>query len=106
MHVASETTALLQNEWLEAFWCDKCQETKWYHVKKVGFSDAQSNSARISYEVSVASRSDWQQSTSVIFPAQLSVNHKLLGTTEKQGFQPYFKSTLTTPTNGERLNST
>ena len=64
--VATETTALLQDEWLEAFWCDECQETKWYHVKKVDVSNTQAKSARIYYEVSVASRSDWQQSISAI----------------------------------------
>ncbi len=68
--VATETTVLRQDEWLEAFWCDGCQETKWYRVKKVDVSDAQSKSAGISYEVSVASRSDWQQATSAIPPSE------------------------------------
>ncbi|BAZ09682.1 hypothetical protein NIES4071_14920 [Calothrix sp. NIES-4071] len=64
--LASETTALIQDEWLEAFWCDKCRETKWYRVKKIDVSDAQRKSARICYEVSVALRSDWQQSINAI----------------------------------------
>ncbi|WP_407890831.1 hypothetical protein [Scytonema sp. NUACC26] len=32
--VMPETRISLKDEWLEAFWCDRCQETKWYHIQK------------------------------------------------------------------------
>jgi hypothetical protein len=67
--LATEATAMMEDEWLEAFWCDECQETQWYHVKKI-VSDTQGKSARISYEISVVSRSDFWQSTSVISPLE------------------------------------
>lgn len=73
MLVATKTTALLEDEWLEAFWCDECQETKWYHVKKVDVSNIQAKSVCISYKVSVASRSDWQQSISAIQASEFSL---------------------------------
>jgi hypothetical protein len=56
--VATKTTVSLDGEWLEAFWCDQCEQTKWYHVKKCD---------RI-YEVSVASPELWQQASGVIHP--------------------------------------
>lgn len=64
--VATETNVLLKDEWLEAFWCDECQQTEWYHVKKVNVSDT---NPHIAYEISKASRSDWQQSISAISPS-------------------------------------
>ena len=30
--IASDTAVSLPGEWLEAFWCTECQETKWYYV--------------------------------------------------------------------------
>ena len=33
--VAAKTTVSLEGEWLEAFWCQECQETRWYHVHKL-----------------------------------------------------------------------
>jgi hypothetical protein len=32
--VASKTTVPLDGEWVEAFWCEHCQKTNWYHVCK------------------------------------------------------------------------
>ncbi|WP_026733390.1 hypothetical protein [Fischerella sp. PCC 9605] len=34
MLVATQTTVPLEGEWIEAFWCEQCQQTKWYHVCK------------------------------------------------------------------------
>ncbi len=51
-------TVPLPGEWLEAFWCPDCQETKWYHIRK---KDSQ-------YFVSLASRELWEQVTGVIDP--------------------------------------
>lgn len=56
--VATKTAIPLENEWLEAFWCDRCQETKWYHVKKYDRT----------YEVAIASPQLWQQVSGVIHP--------------------------------------
>ncbi len=30
--VTTKTTVPISGEWLEAFWCEQCQQTKWYHV--------------------------------------------------------------------------
>ncbi len=57
--IASKTAITLKGEWLEAFWCDLCQETKWYHVTKRD---------RI-YEVTNAPRELWQQAIGVMNPS-------------------------------------
>ncbi len=54
--VASRTAIPLEGEWLEEFWCDGCQQTKWYHIKKCD---------RI-YEVAIAPPELWQQASGVI----------------------------------------
>ncbi|EGJ30456.1 MULTISPECIES: hypothetical protein [Moorena] len=59
MLIASKTTVAIEGEWLEAFWCSQCQESKWYHVCKSG--------DRI-YKVSLAPAELWQQVTGVIDP--------------------------------------
>ena len=56
--VANKTAVPLEGEWLEAFWCDQCQQTKWYHVRK---NDR-------TYEVSLAPQELWEQATGVILP--------------------------------------
>ncbi len=56
--VASKTAVPLVGEWLEAFWCDQCRETKWYHVQKRTHT----------YKVSVASMELWQQVMGVVDP--------------------------------------
>ncbi len=58
MLVAAKTTVPLNGEWLEAFWCEQCQETKWYRVRK---------HERI-YELSVAPAELWQRVTGVAYP--------------------------------------
>ncbi|KAF3889686.1 MULTISPECIES: hypothetical protein [Nostocales] len=54
--IGRKTTVLLTGEWLEAFWCQHCQETKWYHVRK----------GDNIYELSVAPLELWQQAMGVI----------------------------------------
>ncbi len=54
--VAKKTAVSLEGEWLEAFWCDLCQKTEWYHVKKQDCI----------YEVSIASPALWRQAVNVI----------------------------------------
>jgi hypothetical protein len=58
MLVAAKTTVPLDGEWLEAFWCQECQQTKWYHVRK----------RESHYEMSLAPAELWQQATGVIQP--------------------------------------
>lgn len=52
-------TVPLQGEWLEAFWCDHCEETKWYHVSKIGDRE---------YTARPAPRELWQQVPGVLQP--------------------------------------
>jgi hypothetical protein len=54
--VAAKTAVPLVGEWLEAFWCEQCQETKWYHVCK----------RESTYELSIVPAELWQQATGVI----------------------------------------
>jgi hypothetical protein len=58
MLVTAKTAVPLAGEWLEAFWCDHCQETKWYHIRK----------RESVYELSLAPAELWQQATGVINP--------------------------------------
>ncbi|WP_081603046.1 hypothetical protein [Fortiea contorta] len=58
MLVAAKTTVPLDGEWLEAFWCQECQATKWYHVSR----------QESKYELSPAPPELWQQATGVIQP--------------------------------------
>jgi len=51
-------TIPLTGEWLEAFWCQECEEVRWYHVQK----------QRDSYIVSVAPQALWIQVSGVIHP--------------------------------------
>jgi hypothetical protein len=60
MLVAAKTAVPLQGEWLEGFWCEECQQTKWYHVCKRDSS----------YELSLAPPELWQQATGVNNPHQ------------------------------------
>lgn len=56
--VASKTAVGLKGEWLEAFWCEECQQTKWYYIR------LQENV----YKVSVAPMELWQQASGLIDP--------------------------------------
>lgn len=56
--VAAKTAVPLEGEWLEAFWCEECQETKWYHICKRDST----------YELSSAPPELWQQATGVTHP--------------------------------------
>jgi hypothetical protein len=58
--IADRTAVPLQGEWLEAFWCNRCQKTKWYHVCKKG---------DCAYTVSTASKELWCQVSGIIHPS-------------------------------------
>ncbi len=55
--VASRSTISLDNEWLEAFWCPECQETRWYHIHRQDSS---------TYRVMAIAPELWQQASGVI----------------------------------------
>ncbi|WP_448562172.1 hypothetical protein [Trichothermofontia sp.] len=57
--IATQTAVPIREEWLEAFWCDQCGETRWYHVQRQG--DRQ-------YTVKLAPQDLWQQAQGVIHP--------------------------------------
>ena len=56
MLIAERGTVALEGEWLEAFWCDYCEETQWYHVRKTGDRK---------YELELAPPELWQQAQGV-----------------------------------------
>jgi hypothetical protein len=58
--IAGYGTVPLDGEWLEAFWCDHCQATRWYHIRK---TDARH------YTVQLASDTLWLQASGVIQPS-------------------------------------
>jgi hypothetical protein len=59
--VATYGTVPLNGEWLEAFWCDECQESRWYHVRQ--------EPGKRSFIVTVAPKELWQQVAGVVNPA-------------------------------------
>lgn len=59
MLLATRTTVRLDGEWLEAFWCDACDATTWYHVRQKGDR---------TYTLTPAPQELWQQVQGVIHP--------------------------------------
>ncbi|MDB9312940.1 hypothetical protein PN462_07495 [Spirulina sp. CS-785/01] len=57
--VATRTAVPLVGEWLEAFWCPECEETRWYHVHKVGDRE---------YKITPAPPELWKQASGVTDP--------------------------------------
>jgi hypothetical protein len=57
--ISTNTTVPLDGEWLEAFWCDHCQQTEWYHVKRIDNRH---------YEIKPAPAELWHQVQGVIHP--------------------------------------
>ena len=58
MMMANQDTVVLDGEWLEAFWCEQCQETNWYCVRKCDRT----------YQISVPAYELWQRAIGVINP--------------------------------------
>jgi hypothetical protein len=64
--IANHTTILLENEWLEAFWCDDCQGTKWYYIhRQVSLTPGK---PPFVYKASLAPEELWQQVGGLIHP--------------------------------------
>lgn len=59
MLIATQGTIALEGEWLEAFWCQHCQATNWYHVRKIGVR---------TYDVESVPQELWQQVNGVMHP--------------------------------------
>ena len=57
--VSTRMAVPIVGEWIEAFWCDLCQQTKWYHVCKG--EDG-------SFQVAIASRDLWQYASGAVAP--------------------------------------
>ncbi len=57
--IRSHTTVSIAGEWLEAFWCERCQSSQWYYVCKT--SDR-------TYEIAAAPQELWQRVTGVVHP--------------------------------------
>ena len=49
----------LHNEWLEGFWCDDCQQTRWWHVQRHD---------RVRHTLRPVAPGLWQQAAGVIHP--------------------------------------
>jgi hypothetical protein len=49
----------LENEWLEGFWCEACQQTTWWHVQRHD---------RVQHSLRPISRELWQQASGLILP--------------------------------------
>jgi hypothetical protein len=49
----------LTDEWLECFWCESCQSSTWWHVRRHD---------RLSYTLSAVERGLWEQASGVIRP--------------------------------------
>jgi hypothetical protein len=77
--IKAHTTVSLQGEWLEAFWCDRCQAKQWYHVAKTGDRH---------YQVSIAPDEMWQGVGGVIHPnGNPSVGEFTRTSAKMQGYQ-------------------
>jgi hypothetical protein len=55
--IAQYGTVPVLNEWLEAFWCRDCQESRWYLVKKLEARE---------YNIELAPTALWEQVSGVI----------------------------------------
>lgn len=47
----------LSDEWIECFWCEDCQASSWWHVKRLN---------RLQHELNPVPRELWEQATGVI----------------------------------------
>lgn len=57
--VLATRTAVRTEQWLEAFWCRECEETRWYKIRKIGDR---------AYEVSLAPDELWKRAEGAIDP--------------------------------------
>ncbi len=62
MALSDRTTVSIAGEWIESFWCDQCQKTEWYHIKRLVVEGRNTSQ----YEVLAVAPEIWQQATGVI----------------------------------------
>ncbi|MCU0548142.1 MAG: hypothetical protein MUC48_02225 [Leptolyngbya sp. Prado105] len=62
--IAAQPAVPLTGEWLESFWCDECQASSWYYVRKL----EKQGSQRAGYDLSIVPPELWQRVTGVIHP--------------------------------------
>lgn len=56
--LVSQSEVVLRNHWLEAFWCEECQDVKWYYIHKTDQG----------YQVSIPPTELWQRAMGVTDP--------------------------------------
>jgi hypothetical protein len=83
--VSARVAVPITGEWIEAFWCEQCQDSKWYHVCK---------GEDRSFQVTIAPRDLWQYASGAINPdGNPSVgqftrrNSRMLGCNQTKDFQ-------------------
>ncbi|WP_396135877.1 hypothetical protein, partial [Chamaesiphon sp. VAR_69_metabat_338] len=83
--VSARMAVPIAGEWIEAFWCEECQDTKWYHVCK---------GEDRTFQVTIAPRDLWQYASGAIDPdGNPSVgqftrrNSRMLGCNQTKDFQ-------------------
>lgn len=54
----SQSEVILRHHWLEAFWCEECQDVKWYYIQKTDQN----------YQVSIPPDELWQRAVRVTDP--------------------------------------
>jgi hypothetical protein len=87
--VNSCTAVPLVGEWLEALWCEECQEIQWYHIKQLA---ATAPHERRRYELRLAPVPLWQQASGVIHPeGNVSVGEFTRRAARKQGIGRKFR---------------
>jgi hypothetical protein len=64
--IAAKGTVHLSGEWVEGFWCNQCQRTEWYHVRRI--ESGVSHRAN-GYELLPIPQELWKQVTGTIDPA-------------------------------------
>lgn len=56
--LATQPEVIHSNHWLEAFWCEECQDVKWYYIHKTDRT----------YQVSIPPNELWQRAMGVTDP--------------------------------------
>jgi hypothetical protein len=60
---SSRRTVSLTGEWVEEFWCNECQSTEWYHVRRL---DGGGSSRAAAFHLAPVAPELWQQVTGAI----------------------------------------
>lgn len=77
--MASYTTVAIEGEWLEAFWCEECQQNEWYWISRMEGAI---------YSLSRISTNLWQQAQGVMIT---SGNPTVSEFTRRQSKRPNYQ---------------